>query len=148
VKGEGVKLKETKNGRERTVSIPKDMVDMLEKLELERKKEKLAAGDLQEWEDHFFIFGSETNRPIRPDSIYQWWRRFTTKNKLKHIRFHELRHTSATLLINEGVHAKVISERLGHGDIGTTMNIYGHVLREADKTAAQHFDNLFESKKA
>src|SRR5690606_24470349 len=44
VKGKGVKLKETKNGRERTVSIPKDMVDMLEKLELERKKEKLAAG--------------------------------------------------------------------------------------------------------
>ncbi|URM35010.1 site-specific integrase [Cytobacillus firmus] len=98
------------------------------------------------WPDHFFIFGNEFGKPIRPDSIGQWWRRFTQKHDFKHIRFHDLRHTSATLLISEGVHAKVISERLGHADISTTMNIYGHVLEEADKTAASHFDKFFEKK--
>lgn len=51
---------------------------------------------------------------------------------------------------NEGVHAKAISERLGHADISTTMNTYGHVLEEADKKAASHFDSFFtkEEKKA
>ncbi|WP_334297385.1 tyrosine-type recombinase/integrase [Anaerosolibacter carboniphilus] len=48
------------------------------------------------------------------------------------MRFHDLRHTSATLLINQGVHAKVISARLGRADIRTSMNIYAHVLCSAD----------------
>jgi integrase len=98
----------------------------------------------KEWKDHYFVFSNELGKPIRPDSISQWWARFIKKNNLKKIRFHDLRHTSATLLINEGVHAKVISERLGHADISTTMNIYGHVLAEADQTAAAHFDNFFK----
>jgi integrase len=59
----------------------------------------------------FFIFGNEFGKPLRPDSISQWWRRFLEKNKIKKISFHDLRHSSATLLINEGVHAKVISGR-------------------------------------
>jgi len=146
VKGKGLKVKSTKNGKERTVSVPKPLIEMLDKLHTERKKEKLKAGDKKVWEDHFFVFANEFGKPLRPDSIYQWWSRLTTKYKMKHIRFHELRHTSATLLINEGVHAKVISERLGHGDISTTMNIYGHVLQEADETAANHFDSLFKKK--
>nr|WP_250635746.1 tyrosine-type recombinase/integrase [Paenibacillus naphthalenovorans] len=59
-----------------------------------------------------------------------------------------MRHTSATILINQGVHAKIISERLGHGSITTTMNIYGHALRSADKAAADKFESLLLTKKA
>ncbi|MBM7585794.1 integrase [Bacillus pakistanensis] len=146
IKGEGVKLKGTKTGKDRTVTVPDTLLTMLKTLERLRKEEKLKVGELLEWPDHFFIFANEFGKPIRPDSIGQWWRRFTTSNQFKHIRFHDLRHTSATLLINEGVHAKVISERLGHADISTTMNIYGHVLEEADKTAATHFESFFEKK--
>ncbi|WP_088909249.1 tyrosine-type recombinase/integrase [Brevibacillus formosus] len=54
-------------------------------------------------------------------------------------------HTSATLLINKGVHAKIISERLGHANISTTMNVYGHTLRSAEQEAAKHFNSLFSS---
>ncbi|MCM3224231.1 tyrosine-type recombinase/integrase [Terribacillus saccharophilus] len=68
------------------------------------------------------------------------------KYNLKKIRFHDLRHTSATLLINKQVHAKIIQERLGHSTISTTMNTYGHVLEEADQKAASHFDSMFEKK--
>jgi integrase len=57
-----------------------------------------------------------------------------------------LRHTSATLLINQGVHAKIISERLGHANITTTMNVYGHVLQKADKEAANKFDSILSFK--
>ncbi|MDF2791270.1 MAG: hypothetical protein K0S80_4372, partial [Neobacillus sp.] len=146
VVGEGVKLKSTKNDRYRFVSIPAPLLAMLKKLKVQRTHERLLAGDKNEWPNHFFIFANEFGKPIRPDSISQWWSRFIKKNKLKQIRFHDLRHTSASLLINEGVHAKVISERLGHADISTTMNIYGHVLAEADQAAANHFDTFFEKK--
>ncbi|USK41377.1 site-specific integrase [Cytobacillus firmus] len=146
IKGKGVQIKGTKTGKDRTVSVPEKLLEVLKKLELTSRQDKWKVRDLSEWPDHFFIFGNEFGKPIRPDSIGQWWRRFTKKHNFKHIRFHDLRHTSATLLINEGVHAKVISERLGHADISTTMNIYGHVLEEADKTAASHFDKFFEKK--
>ncbi|MEH7493593.1 tyrosine-type recombinase/integrase [Neobacillus niacini] len=142
--GVGVKVKTTKNERNRVVSLPVYLLQMLVKLNSQRTREKEQMGDHWEWDDHFFIFGNEFGKPIRPDSISQWWRRFLEKNKIKKIRFHDLRHSSATLLINEGVHAKVISERLGHADISTTMNIYGHVLSEADQAAASHFDSLFK----
>lgn len=144
--GEGVKVKSTKNERSRVVSLPIPLLQMLKRLKFQRTHEKLQIGDRWEWRDHFFIFANEFGKPIRPDSISQWWRRFIKKNKFKKIRFHDLRHTSATLLINEGVHAKVISERLGHADISTTMNIYGHVLSEADQAAASHFDSFFQKR--
>ncbi|MDQ6422519.1 hypothetical protein RB620_24110 [Paenibacillus sp. LHD-117] len=48
--------------------------------------------------------------------------------------------------MNQDVHAKIISERLGHGDISTTMNVYGHALRSADQAAADKLDSLFTKK--
>lgn len=63
------------------------------------------------------------------------------KNNLKKIRIHDLRYTSATLLLLGGTNMKVVSERLGHTDIKITMNRYSHVLKEMDKEAS---DNLSE----
>lgn len=145
VVGIGVKLKSTKNERARVVSLPPSIVNLLDELKARQNEERLTITDKlnKEWDKHHFVFANEFGKPIRPDSISQWWSRFIDKNNVKKIRFHDLRHTSATLLINEGVHAKVISERLGHADISTTMNIYGHVLIEADQTAARHFDSFF-----
>ncbi|RNB92530.1 site-specific integrase [Brevibacillus fluminis] len=96
--------------------------------------------------DHFFVFFNQYGRAFYPESPYLWFRGFLKKHNLKYIRFHDLRHTSATLLINKGVHAKIISERLGHADITTTMNIYGHVLAKADKEAANKFDQIIPLK--
>jgi integrase len=50
-------------------------------------------------------------------------------------------------MINQGVHAKIISERLGHGNINTTMNIYGHSMRSADQSAADKFEGILTIKK-
>lgn len=92
--------------------------------------------------EHFFVFFNQHGRAFYPESPYLWFRTFLKKHKLRYIRFHDLRHTSATLLISQGVHAKIISERLGHANIGTTMNIYGHVIAKADKDAANKFDAM------
>ncbi|MFE5321659.1 tyrosine-type recombinase/integrase [Paenibacillus sp. NPDC056579] len=96
--------------------------------------------------DHFFVFFNQYGKAFYPESPYLWFRGFLKKHKLRYIKFHDLRHTSATLLINQGVHAKIISERLGHSNITTTMNIYGHVLLRADKEAANKFDQIIPFK--
>ncbi|MDQ0340229.1 integrase [Caldalkalibacillus uzonensis] len=132
-------------GSKRTVSIPESLMNDLKRLKLQKQEERLAAEEL--WnEEYFFVFSSWNGKPLNPTSVKNWWQRFIKRHGLKYINFHALRHTSATLLINQGVHAKVISERLGHSDIKTTMNTYGHVLRKADREAANKFDALLKKK--
>ena len=63
---------------------------------------------------------------------------------LPYIRFHDLRHTHATLMLQQGVHPKVVSERLGHSTIGITMDTYTHVLPNMQKEAAQQFEQLIK----
>ncbi|MBY0005742.1 site-specific integrase [Priestia aryabhattai] len=131
----------------RTVSLPEVLVDELKKYKSTWNKKRLKASNLWEGGQYQFLFTSWHGKPLHPSSITTWWRRFVSKHKLRYIRFHDLRHTSATLLINSGVHAKTISSRLGHADIRTTMNIYGHALQEADREATKHFDKLFANNK-
>jgi integrase len=66
--------------------------------------------------------------------------------RLPPLPFHGLRHTAATMLINQGLNAKNISSRMGHADIGVTYNIYGHALRSADQEAAVKLNNLYNNK--
>ncbi|WP_246031865.1 tyrosine-type recombinase/integrase [Salibacterium salarium] len=136
-------VKEPKTGRTRIVSLPEPLIELLKVYKKEANKNRLETAELWEGGKYFFAFSSWHGKPMYPSSITTWWRRFVKRHGLRHIRFHDLRHTSATILLNQGVHAKVISERLGHADIKTTMNIYSHVLRSADQEAAKHFNNLF-----
>lgn len=149
--GEGVKVKSTKTNRLRIVSIPTSITKLLKDWQIEKEAELLNAGDkwVNSWDnvDRNFIFTAPSSfgRPMRPDSVSQWWNRFLKKNRnLKKITFHGLRHTSVSLLIDKNNAMKVISERIGHAKIGTTMDIYGHLLEEADKKAANSFDEIFD----
>ena len=63
---------------------------------------------------------------------------------LPHLRLHDLHHSHATLLLEAGVHPKVVSERLGHANIGITLDIYSHVLPGLQEAAAEKFDRIFE----
>ena len=74
--------------------------------------------------------------------ISEWFKRWEIKHNLPVIRFHDLRHTHATLLLSLGVDIKTISKRLGHSSIVTTMNIYTHVLESLDKSAAEKLEEL------
>ncbi|WP_255286854.1 MULTISPECIES: tyrosine-type recombinase/integrase [unclassified Bacillus (in: firmicutes)] len=64
------------------------------------------------------------------------------KSGVPYISFHDLRHTHATLLLQQGVHPKVVSERLGHSTIGNTMDTSTHVLPNMQKEAAQLLEQL------
>lgn len=76
------------------------------------------------------------------DGICSWFDNWQKKNKIRNIRFHDLRHTHTTILLYLGVDVKTISERLGHADIQTTLNIYADVLKELDEQSAEKIDNL------
>lgn len=145
--GEGIIVKETKGKRKRVVTIPSNIMNDLVTLAAVKKYQLEEAGEEREWNEHIFLFSNEFGKPYRPDSISQWWDRFMKRNPdLPKIRFHDLRHTSATLLIHAGEHPKVIQSRLGHSNITTTMNTYGHLLQETDQRASSHFDKLFDEK--
>lgn len=145
-----VKEPKTKNAK-RKVALPPSLLVELKEYYAYRVKEWGKPGDAwngkaQNVQDWFFVFAHADGTPFHHEQPYLWFRQFIKKNGFRYIHFHDLRHTSAMLLINQGVHAKIISERLGHGSISTTMNIYGHALRSADQAAADKFESLFSSK--
>jgi len=76
------------------------------------------------------------------DNVTAWYRRFVKKNNIPYIRFHDLRHTHASLLLYKGIDIKTISERLGHSNIGTTMNVYTHVMKQLDIKASQAIEEI------
>lgn len=76
------------------------------------------------------------------DGICSWFANWQEKNNIKKIRFHDIRHTHATILLYKGVDVKTISERLGHCDIQTTLDIYADVLKELDIMASNKIDEL------
>lgn len=76
------------------------------------------------------------------DGICSWFDNWQNKHNIRNVRFHDLRHIHATILLYLGVDVKTISERLGHADIQTTLNIYADVLKELDEKSAEKIDNL------
>ncbi|AQY50469.1 hypothetical protein PWEIH_00435 [Listeria weihenstephanensis FSL R9-0317] len=141
----GVQLKEsTKNEMTGSVSIPKWLLDMITVYLSDYDDVRDAIQIEEKWASHEFLFYNHFNgKPLRPDSVYQRWIRFLARYKIRHLKFHALRHTSATLLIKENVHLKVIQQRLRHKKHATTADIYSHVLEESDDNAASTFKKPF-----
>jgi len=91
-----------------------------------------------------FVFIPSDGSPINPNAVTLAFRRIIKRAGLKGVRIHDLRHTHATLMLKAGIHPKVVSERLGHANIGITLDIYSHVLPGIQEAAAEKFDKIFE----
>lgn len=79
--------------------------------------------------------------------MYREFKSIIKKAGLPDIRFHDLRHTAATLMLQQGVHPKIVQERLGHSDISLTLNIYSHVLPSMQEDAANKMEEFLISHK-
>jgi len=86
-----------------------------------------------------YVFAKPAASPIHPDLISQTFERLLAKIDLPRIRLHDLRHTHATILLQQGVNPKVVSERLGHASVSFTMDVYQHVLPGMQAQAAATF---------
>lgn len=81
-------------------------------------------------------------QPISPNVLNKYFRRTVYNLKIPYVRFHDLRHTNATLLLKKGIPAKIVSERLGHSSITITLDTYSHVLVDMQKDSSVALDDL------
>ena len=96
------------------------------------------------WCEQGLVVDRGDGMPWAPSGFSAKWPTFLKKEGLPHVRFHDLRHAHATLMLLQGVHPKIVSERLGHSSIGITLDTYSHVLPGMQEEAARAFDELFQ----
>jgi integrase len=104
-------------------------------------QERLAWG--ADYSDAGLVFVREDGSPLNPSTIGQQLTVRAKQAGLPHVRVHDLRHSYATLALEAGVHPKVVSERLGHANIGITLDLYSHVSEGMDRGAADLVAGLF-----
>ena len=97
----------------------------------------------ERWEDFDLVIDRGDGGPVNPGTLSSGWHRFCRLRGLPPVRFHDLRHGHATLMLLQGVHPKVVSERLGHASVGITLDTYSHVLPSMQAEAVRAFDQLF-----
>jgi integrase len=105
------------------------------------EQERQFAGD--RWKETGYVFTSTIGTPIHWGNLLRDWYKIIKCAELPQIRFHDLRHSAATLLFAQGVHPKTVMEILGHSDLSTTMKIYGQVLDQMKRDAASKIDQIF-----
>jgi integrase len=119
----------------RTIALPKPLVDALKADRTEQRRDRLAAGPL--WEDHGLLFCQPNGRPLDPRADHRAWRELLAEAKVRPARLHDARHTAATMLLQQGVPARVAMQILGHSQITLTLGTYSHVVPELAQDAAQ-----------
>ena len=93
------------------------------------------------WQEHGLVFPSQVGTPIGGRNLSRSFKRHLERAGLpRSFRFHDLRHTCATLLLRQGVNPKFVQELLGHADITLTLNVYSHVLPDMGDQAAVAMD--------
>ncbi|EPQ9259623.1 tyrosine-type recombinase/integrase [Listeria monocytogenes] len=153
---EGIKLDETKNKRKRIVPAPAGLMQEIKELAKEKQKNKDKLGLLWKGTKDLdgktvvLIFSHDDGIPFTPASVTRMFNRFLEKeenNDLTKISFHDLRHSAASFLLEQGINVKVIQNILGHSDIKVTLNTYAHITEDGYSEAAKTFDNFYKSSK-
>lgn len=102
-----------------------------------------AAGN--EWRETGLVFANAVGGSLTTTNVtYRSFRPLLERAGLPLIRFHDLRHTAATLLLGKGIHPKVVSELLGHSQVGVTLDLYSHVTPTMHREAVGIFDDLLQ----
>jgi len=125
----------------RSVVLPSFLRPHLERQRQNQAKRRAKLG--RRWKETGHIVDRGNGEPVNPNNFSGRWTRCLSCRGLPPIRFHDLRHAHATLMLLQGVHPKIVSERLGHASIGITLDTYSHVLPSMQQEAADAFDQLF-----
>jgi integrase len=128
-----------KNGRTRRVDMSQQLAEALRALLTARKAETLRKGwpQLPDW-----VFCNEEGGPLDGDNLrHRVFYRLLAKAGLRRIRFHDLRHTFASLLLQQGESPTYVKEQMGHSSIQVTVDIYGHLIPGTNRQAVDRLDD-------
>ena len=142
-KGGKLKLVSIKNDKQRRISPPDTVFQLLKEHRVKQMKSKLSIGSL--WADSGLVFTNDIGGPLDADAVYKAYKKFLSENDLPDIRFHDLRHTAATLMLQNGDDIKTVQESLGHGSAGFTLDVYGHVTDKMKRDSADRMEAYIQS---
>jgi integrase-like protein len=131
--GGGLVFREIKERRRKTVALPPELVAVLKSQREAQDIERETAANL--WQDHDVVFAREDGRPIDPSADLREWSAILAQPGIPHAGTHAMRHSAATIALDEGVALAVVQEMLGHSDIRVTRG-YTHVSSLLAQAAA------------
>lgn len=143
IKGKGpVFLPPKTKAGNRPIGLSQGVMNRLQEHRQRQEEEKATAGDA--WQEHDLIFPSTSGTPQDRGNLSRIFKSTLQQAELPNIRFHDLRHTSITLLLDQGISINTVQRRAGHSKASTTTNIYGHSIRGSEERAGDFFDELVE----
>lgn len=130
----------------RTIALPPSAYLVLK---AHREKREAEASMLaRPLTDDALVFGTVDGKPFRPNTVTRAWQTLANRAGVKAIRLHDARHTHATIMLKQGVHPKIVQERLGHTSIEMTLDIYSHVAPGMQQAAAAGFDRVIPTRES
>lgn len=126
----------------RDIRLPQVVLDALEEHRAYVTLVRRRAGPY--WEEHNLVFPNKRGSYLDRETMLEQFRDILKEAGLRSMRFHDLRHSAATLLLAAGVNAKVVQEMLGHSDISITLGMYGHVMPDMQRDASDKMDDMFQ----
>ena len=128
------------NSSRRILDLPEMLINKLREHRTRQLEEKMLAGP--HWQETGLVFTSRVGTPVDPRHVKRRLDPLLEKAELPHFRVHDLRHFCASLLLAQGVPLKVVSDILGHSQIGITADLYTHVLPSVRKEAINLMDSI------
>ena len=139
--GEGVKFSSPKTRySKRSIALGAKTIEILRKHNEQQQEEQHKAGEA--WKEYGLIFTTQHGTPINPRNLLRDYKKLLHTAGLPPIRFHDLRHTAASILLNQGVPVITVSRRLGHAKASITLDIYGHLIPSMQTEVAEMIDEL------
>jgi len=130
----------TKAGEDRRVDLGERAIGALMAHRLSQELEREQWGEA--YEDDGLVFAKENGRPLLPQYVTRLFDSLVAEAGVRRVRLHDLRHAAASLMIAAGVDIAVVSKRLGHSSIGVTADVYGHLIGNAGRSAADAAESL------
>lgn len=137
----GLAFKQPKTARSRRrIKLWDITIEALRQHKVSQAKARLKAGPA--YEDHGLVCGDALGRPVRPRELTKAFNRLVTgkANAVRQVRFHDLRHTHISHLLQAGEHPKVVSDRAGHASVAITLDVYAHVAPAMESSAGKALD--------
>src|SRR5258708_3111448 len=126
----------------RSIMLAPLVVELLKQQRVRQLEAKLQAGEA--WQERGLVFCTSVGTPLNPSKVVERFKTLLKKAVLPEIRFHDLRHSAAGILLSMGVHPKVVQELLGHNQISMTMDIYSHIIPTMQQEAMNKLNDALK----